>query len=387
MDNINIAPEILLETSLETSIDKQISLEVAQQSMFKIDSPAIERVYKEMEGKDLPMVFKYESPNKNIVHYVGTAHSSYLSEEQRLEQTKGLKSAFDEFKTTTFDSKKKLVLIEGSESGLITNKFTSFEDASKNGEMGETTWYASEAGIDVMSPDIPHEETLKFMKDEGVDDLTIALSFVFRSLHTALKEKSNQGDNHFTQREVIDLLVGVSTVYTDWEREAVEKDLTEIREIGGLETLEGKTKAQEYINKMLSQLNNHLKENSKFIKNEETNEAGIQLLVQQGVDDKGNPVYISEYNPEEHYLPLVSPFINSPDNPKGMLNYLSAKISDNRERYILEQIINKVNDGYDLFVAFGNSHAIQEGPGLIAGGCISSDYPIQSINSIRIPKN
>lgn len=383
MDNNVSTSEILSDSSPEMTTNKMISLESAQQNMLKIDSPDIEKVYKEMEGKDLPMIFKYHFPNENIIDYVGTAHSSYLNKEQLLEQTKGLKTAFDEFKDSTSSSKKRLVLIEGSESGLITNKFTSFEDASKNGEMGETIWYATDAGIDIMSPDIPHEETLKFMKEEGVDDLTIALSFAFRSLHTALKEKNLQEDKHLTQREVIELLVGVSTVYTDWERETVEKDLAEIRETGGLDTPEGKTKAQEYIDKMLPQLNTHLQENSKFIKNEVTGDDGIQLLSQQGIDSNGDPTYISEYDPEKHYLPLVSPFINNPDNPKGMLNYLSAKISDNRERYILEQIVDKVNDGYDLFIVFGNSHAIQEGPGLIAAGCNSEDYPIKIVNQLN----
>ncbi len=381
MDNNPSAAELGIDLSKEMDT-KQLSPEKAQEGMLKMGDLAIDRVYKAMEGKDLPMVFRYKSPNERIIHYSGTIHPHNLTSEQNHTQTTGLKTAFDEFNGATTDSQKRLVLIEGSKPGIITNEYATFEEAvQRGGEMGAITWYAKEAGIDVMSPDIPYEETVTFMKEQGIPNLTIALNFAFRNLHSALRDKELRHEQHFTQQEVADLLLNLSLVYTDWEKDFAQSELEEIKKLGSFNTSEGRSRIQQYIDKMLPQLNTHLKDNSKFIKNEVTGEEGIQLLVQNGVDEQGNPLYVSEYDLEKHYQPLVNPFVNNPDNPKGMLNYLSAKLSDNRDRYILDQIVTRVNEGYDLFIGFGNSHAIQEGAGLIAAGCNSSDYPVQVLNS------
>lgn len=360
---------------------KQIPLEEANKGMLKMGDPAIDRVYKAMEGKDLPMVFRFRTPNERTIYYTGTIHPHNLTPEQHQTQTNGLRAAFDEFNTATASSKKRLVFIEGSKPGILTNDYASYEDASqRGGEMGEITWFAKEAGIDVISPDLPHEEGFKFMKEQGVPDLTIALNFAFRNVHSALRDKELRHEEAFTQQEVADMLLGLSLVYTDWERDFAHKELAEIKQRGVFETPQGRARIQQYIDTMLPKLNEHLKENSKFIKNETTGEEGIRLLVQTGADKDDNPIYTSEYDPEKHYQPLANPFVNNPDNPKGMLNYLSAKLSDNRDRYILGQLVSKVNEGYDVFIGFGNSHAIQEGAGLIAAGCTSSDYPIQAVS-------
>lgn len=371
--------EIGLDLSKEAD-NKQLSVEKAREGILKMGDPAIGRVYEAMKGKDLPMLFRFKTPSENNAYYAGTIHPHNLTPAQNQEQTQGLKNAFDQFTKVTSDKEKRMVLIEGSEPGNLTNKYSSLEDAlERGGEMGAITWYGKESGIDVISADIPTEATVAFMKEQGVPDLDIALNFAFRNVHSHLTSKDHS-NGMFTQGEVFDLLMNVSLLTTGWDKEYAQQSLDQIKQQGGFKTPEGRAQVQDYINTTLSKLNSHLKENSKFIKNETTGEKGIQLIVQKGMDSVGNPIFASEYNPDRDYQKLSNPFLDNPDNPKGLLNQLSAKLSDNRDQYILGQIVDKINDGYDLFIGFGNSHAIQESAGLINAGCTTSDYPLEAIN-------
>lgn len=365
-------------------LDAQLSKEKTIDGMLKMGDPVIDQIYEELEDNMSPMVFRLKSPKGTSIFYIGTRHPEYITQEKREDQSKGLKAAFDEFTELTKNSTRRIVFIEGSKPGILTNDYATQEEAYNNGEMGEITWMAKEAGVDVMSPDIPDEKTAEFMREQSVPDLTIALSFALRNLQSRVSEKAKKQESHFSQKEVLNLIGGVSQGPAGWERDYTDQAMAKIKELGGLESAEGRIEIQNYIDQMLPQLNQLLKESSQFIEIENTGEKGIQLLVQQGTDSEGNAIYVYDYNPKEHYQQLVNPFINNSDNPKGMLNHLGALLSDNRDHYILSQLVEKVNEGYDVFIGFGNSHAIQETAGLIAAGCETKDYPVGILNSASI---
>lgn len=367
-------------SSPEAETQPPLSIDKARDGMLKMGDPVIDEIYKTMDGKDLPMVFRYKTPDGHIIYYDGTVHLHDLPLKQAQIEIAEIKKSFGEFDTLTSTTSKRIVFVEGGRPGIHNDVYSSYQDAvQQGGEMGAVTWFAKEAGIDVISPDIPPEETVAFMKKNGIDDLTIGLNFAFRRVHSLLREKQNRNEGTFSQSEVLDTLMGVSLIDTDWNRDYAQQTLDTIKKSGGFDSPEGKAQVQEFINTTSTALNTHLKQNTEFIENG-TGERGIQLLVQNGTDQTGNPLYTSEYNPEQHYQTLTNPFLNHPDNPNGLLNKLSALISDNRDRYILDHLIQKVNEGYDIFTAFGNSHAIQEGAGLIAAGCTSPDYPINLLS-------
>jgi hypothetical protein len=367
----------------ESDLSKtQLSEDQALDGMLKMGDLRINAIYEVLADKMTPMLFRLHTPSGQNIFYAGTRHPEYISQETRHEQSNGLMLAFDEFTERTKNSTRRIVFIEGSKPGILTNDYATQEEAYNKGEMGEITWMAKEAGIDVMSPDIPDDKIAEFMREQSVPDLTIALNFAFRNLHSLVSEKAKKQESHFSQSEVLDLLGGVSKGPAGWKRDFTDQAITKIIALGEFDSAEGRTEIQNYIDQMLPQLNQHLKENSQFIENEATGEKGIQLLVQQGTDSEGNPLYVYEYNPEKHYQQLVNPFVNNSDNPKGMLNHLSALLSDKRDQYILSQLVEKVNAGYDVFIGFGNSHAIQESAGLIAAGCETTDYPVDVLKSV-----
>lgn len=171
---------------------------------------------------------------------------------------------------------------------------------------------------------------------------------------------ANKTEVRFSQVELVNLLAGV-VERTRWvEMLSLVSKLKEDVGKMGIDSSEFRAEMKSFENSILSKINSIFQESTKALDGAN----GFPLFQENGSDADGYPIYTSLYDPENHYQPLLRPDIFAEDNLKTPMNVLSNQLGELRESVVFKRITEKIKDGYDPFVVFGNSHVIKQAPAI-----------------------
>jgi len=351
--NNHTVPEI------EKLTDEVIS--VAESKVLKFtDPPVYERINLMDEKGEITVEFPFmSSSGQRTAEFIGTTHNHNLVKEDIDKQKKHLLEKFKAYVANQNEKgAKPMLMIEG---GRVT-EYTSYEDAeAAPGEFAHLVWMAQQEGIPIYSPDTTAEDTLDIMEKSDYPQETIAFLECFKTMHVKVREKlNNKGEVKFSQFELVNLLAGVAE-RTHWQEKLdLISNLKTKYELLGEDHPEVRSVMDSFIHSALDGLNKQFMESTKAIDQGE----GFPLFQINGKDEKGNPAYTSLYDPVNHYQPLLRPDTFADDNLKTPMNQLSSDLGDLREKVVFNRISEKIKEGYDPFIVFGNSHAIKQAPAL-----------------------
>lgn len=351
----------IISKPVETTSISDETIAKAEKQILLFSNPIVDSTLHKMDDDHEQIItFDFSSPSGNRkAEFVGTTHSHDLSEADQQKQEQELVEQFTAYiQTQQEKGGKSMLMIEGG--GVIN--YTSLEEAKqKAGEFAPLIWMAQKENVPVYSPDTTPEDTTVIMKHEGYPDETIAFLECFKTLHSKVREKTNNDElNQFTQVELANLLAGVAERIEWQEKLPLVTGLKETVNKKGLDDPESRKAIADFIEGTLDGLNRQFQLSTKAIDEKE----GFPLFQSNGVDENGFPVFTTLYDPKEHYQTLLRPDTHAPDNPKTPMNRLSNELGELRERHVFKNIVEKIKVGYDPFIAFGNSHAIKESPAI-----------------------
>lgn len=336
-------------------------ISIAESKVLKFsDSPVYERINLMDKKGEITIEFPFISPSgQRAAEFIGTTHNHNLSDEEVEKQKDFLLKKFNAYLGVQKENgTKPMLMIEGGK----VMEYTSYEEvAADPGEFAHLVWAAQQEGIPIYSPDTTAGDTTELMENAGYPQETIAFLECFKTMHVKVREKlSNKEEVTFSQFELVNLLAGVAE-RTHWNEK--------LEQISSLKTNYEKlsdghpdlrSEMDSFIHSVLDGLNKQFQESTKSIDNAD----GFPLFQISGVDEKGDPTYTSLYDPEDHYQSLLRPDTFAEDNLKTPMNELSNKLGDLREQIVFRRIAEKIKDGYNPFIVFGNSHAIKQAPAI-----------------------
>lgn len=361
-----MADEISLESVVNNTVpeiekltDEVIS--VAESKILKFTDPLVyERINLMDKNGEITVEFPFISPSgQRAAEFIGTTHNHNLVEEDIDKQKKHLLEKFKAYVANQNEKgAKPMLMIEG---GKVT-EYTSYEVVEADpGEFAHLVWMAQQEGIPIYSPDTTAEDTTEIMEKAGYPQETIAFLECFKTMHVKVREKlNNKEEVKFSQFELVNLLAGVAD-RTHWQEKLdLISNLKTKYELLGEDHPEVRSEMDSFIHSVLDGLNKQFRESTKAIDQAD----GFTMFQESGLDEKGNPTYTSVYDPVNHYQPLLRPDTFADDNLKTPMNQLSSDLGDLREKVVFQRIAEKIKDGYDPFIVFGNSHAIKQAPAI-----------------------
>lgn len=287
-----------------------------------------------------------------LVTFLGVHHT--YSPESTMVQ--GVEEKRDQY-LAAIPKEKQLFMIEGMHSGVsaetlpvLLEHCSDASDAIRTfGEKGALLWTAHTFGIPIASPEAPEEQIVEKLCEQGYAQEELALFLVLRILTNTAGRKERVIQNplmHFAREFFhVQELSGVSWISAE-TKNAV---LSAVQERGGKE-----------IEPLLIQL---LEE---WI-------IGVNTACARYLDIEGGVLVSSiaalqkqsDEVPQSERIPLQD--VNElfdPVNHRGRMNVLSASWNGERDKYILEKIIDALAEGKQPLVVYGGSHAVALEPAL-----------------------
>ncbi len=303
---------------------------------------------------DKPYIIEHKLGQQRLVFF-GTAHTSDIESPfisgLRTQRAKFLKNVPPE---------KVVFMVEGMSDGMDIQKANEMlvgienedEAIKKFGETGALMWTAKEQGIEITSPEIPENQIVQELKNQGFNQEEIALTFLLRDITSSVgRMPDNPRDEAFRQESLknfareffyLQNLTGITWI----------KDLKKGEDLA--EIAKDPKKLREYMQSVIE---------------EALQGANKAFSKMSGMSDKKLiPSLDALLNRDKQQIPIED--VNAlydPLDEKGLnaiTNQIASAYNLARDKYLTTKVFETLKDGKSPFIVYGASHAITIEPAL-----------------------
>ena len=322
MDDIIETAEVA-DTKLQTAEVSKPTIEEAHGKILRFGTKDLED--QEIKKKpEVPLLFTYKTETGQV-NMIGVAHTSDVKSPMMQKITQEVGNYLNRT-----PKEKAIVMVEGFHGGPIP-EWTSFDEAvNSSQEAGATAFMAREKGVEVISPEVPMEDVVAKLKEQGVPADRIALFYSLRAMPNLVRQGNLEALPRIIYRAQALAQAGWIPEFTADEEQRLKSDPEE-----------AKRKGSEILRTAIPKLNGAMREiNEQNVFNEETQE-----------------VLFSEADLHE----LTSPHSEKVETP---LNQVARVDNEMRDDYLLDKIHEAVQNGKDPMVVYGGTHTVKINPAL-----------------------
>lgn len=354
------------------------TLEEAHKRILRIDDPKVDQLHDQWLEPRGAIMFRYESDYGHRVSLIGTVHQ-YNPENPMIQDIKGQVENYLSLPL----KERLLVMVEGFHGGTIPN-WNSFEEAVEaSGEAGGAAFLAKQAGVEVVSPEIPAGQIVTRLKELGFTPDKITLADIMKTLPNFMRQ------GKFDAQNLASVIYGASIqAQTGWveaippeQIRAMEQDPVLVQQ-----------KTKEVLDSSLPHINQTMKNavtewfrrqdfgRKEEIRNAELSESlspheytrlkVFKKLLELGetVDEGGNVEMfqitesgVTSLFDQDMLNHLVAPGVKDPDTVFRQMSRLNLEMRDD---YILDQVDQARKNDKNPLIIYGGTHALKLDPAL-----------------------